>query len=169
VLEACSTLRLSAEVRWSNRGKPLLFRYEGDAASAPTDPAPSRDEVSELRDGIRALGGEWSVNLAEKVLDLPGAGVCVPDLVLRRARDGSEVFVEVLGYWSRSSVWRRVELVRKGLGARLLFVVSSRLRVSEEVLEDSDDAALYVYKGRINARSVLRHAEALASGKATPA
>jgi hypothetical protein len=42
-----------------------------------------------------------------------------------------------------------------------LFVVSSRLRVSEDVLEDADEAALYVYKGRINPRTLLRHAERL--------
>ena len=161
-LEACSTLSLSADVRWSTRGKPLVFRYEGQTPRAGAEPTAARDEVTELREAIRTLGGEWTASPAEKVLDLPGAGVCVPDLVLRRKRDGCEVFVEVLGYWSRSSVWRRVELAQKGLGARLLFVVSSRLRVSEEVLDDTENAALYVYKGRINARSVLRHADDLA-------
>jgi hypothetical protein len=44
----------------------------------------------------------------------------------------------------------------------LLFVVSSRLRVSEEVLDESDTAALYVYKGKINPQAVLRKIEALA-------
>jgi predicted nuclease of restriction endonuclease-like RecB superfamily len=164
-LEACSSFSLNAEVRWSNRAKPLAFRYERRSASHASEPAPARDEVSELGAEIGALGGEWTASVAEKVLDLPGAGVCVPDLVLRRERDGEEVFVEVLGYWSRQSVWRRVELAKKGLGARLLFVVSSRLRVSEEVLDDTEDAALYVYKGRINARSVVRHADALAAAR----
>ena len=92
---------------------------------------------------------------------MPGVGVCIPDLVLRRASDGAAVLVEVLGFWSRASVWQRVELAQKGLGERLLFVVSSRLRVSEDVLEDADEAALYVYKGRINPRTLVRHAERL--------
>ncbi|HTQ07473.1 MAG TPA: DUF790 family protein [Polyangiaceae bacterium] len=161
-LEACQNLTLLADVRWSNAGKPLAFRHEPKRALAAKETPAIRDEVSELRDAVRALESEWSVELADRILDLPGAGVCAPDLLLRRERDGAEVLVEVLGYWSRSSVWRRVELARRGLGARLLFVVSSRLRVSEEVLEDADEAALYVYKGRINARSVVRHAEALA-------
>jgi uncharacterized protein len=162
-LEACASLALSAEVRWSNRGKPLSFRYERRRPLEGTAPPSVRDEVQDLVDGLRAFESDWSPSFADRVLDLPGAGVCVPDIVLRRERDGAEVLVEVLGYWSRSSVWRRVELAKQGLGARLLFVVSSRLRVSEEVLEDTEEAALYVYKGRINARSVLRHADALAA------
>ena len=58
---------------------------------------------------------------------------------------------------------RLIVAVGAGAAAALLFVVSSRLRVSEEVLEETDEAALYVYKGRINARSVVRHADALAA------
>jgi predicted nuclease of restriction endonuclease-like RecB superfamily len=160
-LEACTSLTLLAEVRWSNRGKPLAFRYEPRARLGAAEKPSVRDEVQELLEGVRALAGDWNARLADRILELPGAGVCAPDLVLRRERDGAEVLVEVLGYWSRASVWQRVELAKRGLGARLLFVVSSRLRVSEEVLEERDEAALYVYKGRINARSVVRHAEAL--------
>jgi predicted nuclease of restriction endonuclease-like RecB superfamily len=162
-LEACSSLTLLAEVRWSNRGKPLAFRYEPRTRLPSVEKPSVRDEVQELLDGVRGLESEWHAKLADRVLDLPGAGVCAPDIVLRRERDGAEVLVEVLGYWSRASVWKRVELAQRGLGARLLFVVSSRLRVSEDVLEETEEAALYVYKGRINARSVVRHAEALSA------
>jgi hypothetical protein len=42
-----------------------------------------------------------------------------------------------------------------------MFAVSSRLRVSEELLEDAERAALYVYKGRINPRALLRRADEL--------
>jgi len=163
-LEACDRLSLTADVRWSNRGRPLRFRYD----AARSDEAPPlvgvRDEVSELVDALGALGKDWQVSLADRVLVLPGAGVCTPDLLLKRARDGAEVLVEVLGFWSRDSVWQRVELAKKGLAARILFVVSSRLRVSEAVLDDEEQAALYVFKGRINARALLRRAEALADG-----
>jgi predicted nuclease of restriction endonuclease-like RecB superfamily len=160
-LEACQRLRLSADVRWSNRGKPLKFRYE--TAQTGDDPATTgvRDEVRELVAAVGGLGAEWSATLADRVLDLPGAGVCTPDVLLRR-RDGIEVLVEVLGFWSRESVWQRVELAKRGLGARILFVVSSRLRVSEAVLDESEEAALYVFKGRINAKTLLRHADVLA-------
>ena len=72
------------------------------------------------------------------------------------------MYLEVLGFWSRDAVWRRIELARKGLGAPVLFAVSSRLRVSEEMLEDEEEAALYVYKGVMSPVRVLKKVEELA-------
>jgi predicted nuclease of restriction endonuclease-like RecB superfamily len=165
-LEACQSLSLRAEIRWSQGSRPLAFRYEPAPARSDAPAVDARDEVRELVEGLRSAGDVWRVASAERVLDLPGVGVCVPDLVLRREADGAEVLVEVLGFWSRASVWQRVELARRGLGAKVLFVVSSRLRVSEDVLEEEGDAALYVYKGHINPRAVLRHVETLAASAA---
>jgi predicted nuclease of restriction endonuclease-like RecB superfamily len=120
-----------------------------------------RDDVRELRDAIAASSSGWVAEPCARIVDLPGVGVCVPDLLLRRTSDGREVLLELLGFWSRDSVWKRVELVEKGLGETLLFAVSSKLRVSEAVLDESEAAALYVFKGKPNASALLRRAEAL--------
>jgi predicted nuclease of restriction endonuclease-like RecB superfamily len=97
------------------------------------------------------------------LLDHPGLGVCIPDLVLRH-RDGAEpIYVEVLGFWSRDAVWKRVELAQQGLAARIVFCASSRLRVSAEVLADDAPAALYVFKGKPSARALLERVEQVAA------
>ena len=161
-LEECDSLRLEADVRWGKRRDPLVFRYEhrtrkpavGDEAALP-------DEVAALLEAFRGLGSPWSAEPTAAILDLPGVGLCVPDLVFSHAETGEQIFLEVLGYWSREAVWRRVELVQAGLDARILFAVSSRLRVSEEVLEPGESGALYVYKGVMSARAVARHLDAL--------
>jgi hypothetical protein len=91
-------------------------------------------------------------------------GLCVPDLVFERRREGAKrerVYLEVMGYWSRAAVWKRVELVRAGLGERILFAVSSRLRVSEDVLDADLPGALYVYKQTISARAVAERVDSL--------
>jgi predicted nuclease of restriction endonuclease-like RecB superfamily len=119
--------------------------------------------VAERGAAPAATDSGWNVAPSRRVLDLPGLGVCVPDLVLKRKSDGEEVLVEVLGYWSREGVWKRVELAQRGLGARLLFVVNARLRVSEEVLDESSAATLYVWKTRINPSTLLRRADELAA------
>ncbi len=77
------------------------------------------------------------------------------------------IYLEVMGYWSRAAVWRRVELVQAGLGERILFAVSSRLRVSEEVLEGDLPGALYVYKGAMSARVIAERLEILTLRKGT--
>ena len=97
---------------------------------------------------------------ATKVLDLPGVGLCVPDIVM--TKDKRSVYIEVMGYWSRDAVWKRVELVEGGLKERILFCVSSRLRVSEQALGDDVPGSLLVYKGVIGAKQVMAKVEALA-------
>jgi hypothetical protein len=71
--------------------------------------------------------------------------------------------LEVLGFWSRAAVWKRVEMAAAGLPHPIVFAVSKHLRVSEEVLADDTPAALYVYARTMNARAVLARVEAVAT------
>jgi uncharacterized protein len=155
-------LKLEADVRWGKTRSHCLFTLEqarpnsarGDGASFVND------EVTALIEAFGKLGSVWSVAPAQHILDLPGVGLCVPELRFEHPKGGA-VFLEVMGYWSRDAVWRRVELVEKGMGAKVVFAVSSRLRVSEAVLEEHPSAALYVYKGSLSARSLLERLERL--------
>jgi hypothetical protein len=85
----------------------------------------------------------------------------VPDLVFERGKR-ERVYLEVLGYWSRAAVWKRVELVQAGLAERVIFADSARLRVSEEVLGDDVPGALYVYKQAMSARAIAERLAKLA-------
>jgi len=184
-----SDLQLEADLRWGKTNEKLKFHWSNKASvrgpgsshgtadshsnsnerslavqerNADMDP-----EIVELMLGLGKAIDNVSVNCSDRVLDLPGVGLCVPDLCCR-FDDGREVFVEVLGYWSRDAVWRRVELVEQGLAVPILFLVSSRLRVSEEVLDNQSSGALYIYRGRINPASVAAKVTELAS-RQTPA
>ena len=108
------------------------------------------------------LDSGWRIDREPAVLDLPGAGMCVPDLAFVRARDGARVHFELLGFWSREAVWRRVELVRAGLPHKILFAASKGLRVGEAVLDETPTAALYVFARVIAAKQVLDRIERLA-------
>ncbi|HVU02241.1 MAG TPA: DUF790 family protein [Polyangiaceae bacterium] len=161
-LEACDSLVLVAEVRWGKERKPLTFRHahrRAEGASSAAAPA-MREDVETLLRAFQALETPWRAAPCTEILDLPGIGVCVPDLVFQRGKE--RVYFEALGFWSRDAVWKRVELAERGLRAKVLFAVSSRLRVSEAVLEESETAALYVYKGVMSARSVERKLDELA-------
>lgn len=168
-LMACGSLRLKAELRWGKRRERLSFEQAyAPAADVPVEMAGVRSDVLELRDAIAASGSSYSARLSEELLDLTerGGGVLVPDLELTRmGKDGKErgVLIELLGFWSRDAVFRRIEAAQRGLSRPVLFVVSSRLRVSEELLEGVEQASLYVYKGKINVHALLRKAEALLS------
>jgi predicted nuclease of restriction endonuclease-like RecB superfamily len=181
---------LLAEVLWGRERRELRFGLEhrlkqegggeidparscagsGDATAAGAAPQsspagqsvrlPLPDEVQQLLTAFRRLDTPWRVRGATKLLHLPGIGLCIPDLRFSHP-DQPPVYLEVMGFWSRDAVWRRVELAQAGLKERVIFAVSERLRVSEAALGAEERAALYVYKGSMSARAVLRMLEQL--------
>jgi predicted nuclease of restriction endonuclease-like RecB superfamily len=165
-IAACDAWTLEADVRWGVGRTPLRFRLEGtgDVAAPPAAALPP--ELETLVAAFEKLGSAWRVERDPAVLDLPGVGLCVPDLAFERPGAGGEaqrVYFELLGFWSREAVWRRVDLVRAGLPHKVLFAASRDLRVSEELLEDSPSGALYVFARTPSARAILARLDALAA------
>lgn len=160
-ITAAGQWSIEADVRWGKRRDPLTFVLDGPRERA-SDDAPSRlrDEVRELLEAWPREGA-WAVSEADDLVDLPGVGLCVPDLAFTHRESGEVVLVEVMGFWSRDAVWRRVELVQAGLPIKILFAVSSRLRVSEAVLPEDVPGALYVYKGKMSCRAIEARLDAL--------
>ena len=186
-LLAADRLALQAQLRWGKARAPVTFNFErkgtaerkgerkGTAerkgelerqGSTPDPVAPADDqvrlpdEVAALLESFQSPRDGWTAQPADAVLDLPGVGLCVPDIRFTHA-SGAHVFLEVLGYWSRDAVWQRIELVQKGLAAKLLFAASERLRVSEQALADHPSGALYVYKSSLSAKAILERLERL--------
>lgn len=165
-LEACDDLELRARVLWGKARTPLRFEHRSALKTQRTAaPAELRDDVKHLLEDFRTLGSAWTCQPAQAILEVPGQGVCVPDLMFERAGQPGPVYCELLGYWSRDAVFKRVELVERGLSYKIVFALSSKLRVSEAVIEQ-DHAALYVFRGRPSARALLRKLEAVAQADA---
>jgi predicted nuclease of restriction endonuclease-like RecB superfamily len=160
-IAACTEWALAADLRWGRDARSLRFELNGETslpAGTPEDGL--RDEVAALLEQLRAADTPWRAAISAAVLDMPGAGLCVPDLELTHSKTGQTVYLEVLGFWSREAVWKRIELVERGLPYHLVFAVSKRLRVSEEALGDQHPAALYVYGKTMSARAVLERVQA---------
>lgn len=154
-LRRCDRWCLRAEVMWGRERRPLGFRLEGAREEGPEaqvtgDPTRSLpDELATLLERWRKRTSPWRPRPCAELLHLPGVGLCVPDLVFTHAETGRRVYFELLGYWSREAVWKRVELVQAGLKRPVLFAVSERLRVSEAALGDDLPGALYLFKGAL--------------------
>lgn len=161
-LDACGCpWALDAEIRWGPERQALQFHLDGEPPpGAAGGDAGLPDEVARLRDRFRTMKTPWTVEVAHELLDLSGVGLCVPDLVFTHADAGHRVYFEALGYWSREAVWRRVDLVEAGLPHPIIFAVSRRLRVSEEVLDRNLPGQLYVYAGAISPRAIEERLEA---------
>jgi uncharacterized protein len=160
-ISAADAWSIDAEVRWGTERRPLRFRCSG-GARATLAAAPLPDELARFVAGFERLESGWRVDHTPAILELPGAGLCVPDFAFVRPSDGATVHFELLGFWSREAVWRRVDLVRAGFPHRVLFAASRNLRVGELVLEDAPHAALYVFTRVVDPKEVLRRIEGLA-------
>jgi predicted nuclease of restriction endonuclease-like RecB superfamily len=161
---ACGRFSLEAELRWGKERRPLRFVQKGEAAE------PEASQGSDLPEEVAALVADlerlddsgFAVAPSSKVIALPGAGVIAPDLELTHKASGRVVHVEVMGFWSRDAVWKRIELATAGLPEPIVFAVSKHLRVSEAALpEETPAAALYVYAHKMSARAVLERAARL--------
>jgi len=162
-IAACDAWSIEADVAWGADRRALKFHLEGKAAALVDTPPSLPDDLAAFVAAFDALASDWRIDTEPAVLDLPGAGLCVPDLAFVRAADGARVYFELLGFWSREAVWRRIDLVRAGLPHRILFAVSKSLRVGEAALDDTTPtAALYVFTRVINAKQVLARIEQLA-------
>jgi predicted nuclease of restriction endonuclease-like RecB superfamily len=180
-LRALERWSLEAELRWGKGRTPLVFRLSSGTRRRKAAPPQKKkraenheqpsessvaihlsDEARELCEGMERLDEGWHAQATTTVLEARGHGVCIPDLELVHSPTGARVFVEILGYWSRDAVFRRVELAEKGLPHAIVFAASARLRVSEGVLDEtSAKASLYMYKGKMSPRAILDRARAL--------
>ncbi len=168
-IAACDRWRLDADVRWGAERRPLRFRLAGEepsvALATAGDPARGDalpDELAAFITAFARVTTDWKIDRAPAILDLPGAGLCVPDLCFVRTADGARVHFELLGFWSREAVFRRIDLVRAGLPQRILFAASKSLRVGEALLDDAQTAALYVFSRVLNVRTILDHLQRIA-------
>jgi uncharacterized protein len=167
-LMAADRFTLEADLRWGRERQALRYALRGplheqfpDESAAPTvDQLP--EEVAALLHDLAALPGPWRPARSHAILDLPGVGQCVPDLQFAHQETGQTVYLEVLGFWSRDAVWKRIDLARKGL-AGVVFAVSKHLRVSEAALDEDLPAALYVYARLMNAAAVLQRVQEVAA------
>lgn len=166
VLRRCDELELIARLRWGKAREELRFDYvasrdgtaaKGDSEASHRSELP--DEVTSFIEAFERTKSAWSVSVNDRLFNLPGIGICVPDLAFRSG--SQQIYLEVMGFWSRDAVWKRVELVERGMSDKVIFAVSSRLRVSESVLDDKASSALYVYKGVMSPRAVIEKLENL--------
>lgn len=162
---ACGRWSIDAEIRWGKQRTAMRFALEGKAHAEDDELADDLPEEARalLERFSKRSKSPWVVARADDIIDLPGVGLCVPDLAFTHQKTGEVVLLEVMGFWSRDAVWKRVELVEGGLDRKILFAASSRLRVSEAVLPDDVPGALYVYKGVMSAARVEEKLNALAA------
>jgi predicted nuclease of restriction endonuclease-like RecB superfamily len=76
------------------------------------------------------------LNECTDIIELGGQGVWVPDYRAVHRATGTDVFVEIVGFWKRSSVERLTKLLPRYGPARFVLAISDRLKVDEETVQE---------------------------------
>jgi predicted nuclease of restriction endonuclease-like RecB superfamily len=135
----CTDFRLEAELRWGPRREPRSFHLESrdglvshQADTGVYVPA----ELTAFVERFRQVAPAWEITECTDCVELGREGVWVPDYRALHRATGIDVFVEVLGFWKRSSLERLTRLLPRYGPPRFVLAISNRLKVDEEALEE---------------------------------
>lgn len=156
-----SAWSLNATIRWGKERTRLTYSEKGKGTGEIADSL-NEDAEKLLAKMKKRASAKWKLKINNKVFNTPGIGVFVPDFECTH-EDGRKAYIEILGYWSRDAVWKRIEHAEKGLDSPVLFCAPGKLRVSEEILEEGGNAALYVYKSAIIPKNIEEKLDAISS------
>lgn len=155
---------LEADLAWGKSRSKLKLHARGEPESDPAPATPElRPELEKLVSDFERRESKWTVRRRSKLVELAPGEIVATDLGFEHP-DGTRVELELLGYWSRDAVFRRIELAERHAAAKIVFCASERLRVSERLLAPESQAALVMFKGALSARAVHERLERLRRG-----
>ena len=93
-------------------------------------------ELKAFVERFRQVATGWEISDCTDVVELGREGVWVPDYRLVHTPSGNDVFLEVMGFWKRSSVERLTRLLPRYGPPRFVLAISEKLKVDEEALEE---------------------------------
>lgn len=150
--------RLQAAIELRRGWRPLTFTLTsadglGRGATAPPE-FDSRLEAAIARKFGRERGG-WRLRREGAVVDVGGGHVLVPDFAFRH-EDGTEVLLEIVGYWTPEYLRDKLARLAAVRRVNLIVAVPRRLALGPCTLP----AAVLPFKRRLLLRDLLPRLEA---------
>jgi predicted nuclease of restriction endonuclease-like RecB superfamily len=128
---------LRAEVLWGTQKKEkllVLSNQDGLVSHVADTASYVPPEMQMFADLFRKKCPEWTLEEETEVLPL-GRGFWVPDFRLTHRMLGGVVYMEMLGFWRRSSAEAHLRNLRKHAQTPFLLAVSDQLKIDEAELE----------------------------------
>jgi predicted nuclease of restriction endonuclease-like RecB superfamily len=153
---------LEAQVLWGprkarrtlelTRAAGLCSHYADRGAYTPREHTHFQQRFGDDQDG-------WSLSTRTRPIDLGGQAVILPDFALRK--DGQTVYLEILGFWRKDDLARRLELLERYGPGNLVLAISKRLRVDKGALDELP-VAVVEYADVVPIKRVIEAANRLA-------
>ncbi len=133
----CRDFELEADLRWGPQRKPKKFVVtpgDGLVSHAPDHGTYTPPELAMFAELFRKRVADWELTDETDVRPL-GDGFWAPDFRLVHKASGLVVYLEVLGFWRRSSAEKHLERLRRHVREPFLLAVSDGLHIDEADLE----------------------------------
>ena len=133
----CKPFELRAELRWGPRRDPKIFELtsEDGLVSHQQDTGTYLPpELAMFVDLFRKKISAWELHEEPDIVPLKD-GFWVPDFRLMHKASGKNLFLEVLGFWRRSSLETHLARLKSQVTTPFLLAVSDQLNVDEEDLK----------------------------------
>ena len=91
-------------------------------------------EIPAFVERFRQVAPAWELSECTEIIELGREGVWVPDYRAVHKATGTDVFIEVVGFWKKSSLERLLRLLPSHGPPRFVLVISDKLKVDEEAL-----------------------------------
>ena len=133
----CQDFRLVAEILWGPKREPRSFQLDandGLVTHYNDTGTYTPPELAAFVERFRQVAPAWDISEATELIELGREGVWVPDYRFTHRATGTDVHVEVVGFWKRSSLERLLRLLPLHGPPRYLLAISERLKVDDEAL-----------------------------------
>jgi predicted nuclease of restriction endonuclease-like RecB superfamily len=133
----CRDFEVEAELRWGAQRKPKTFSLtpaDRLVSYLPDVGTYVPPELGMFVDLFRKRIETWDIAEETEVFPL-GDGFWVPDFRLSHRASGRAVYLEVLGFWRKSSAEAHLQRLRRHATAPFLLAVSDNLHIDEAALE----------------------------------
>jgi predicted nuclease of restriction endonuclease-like RecB superfamily len=133
----CRDFEVEADLRWGPQRKLKHFTVSSSDGLVSHYPDTGMYVPAELQmfvELFRKRVGDWDISEVTDLFPL-GSTVWAPDYRLTHRLSGRAVYLDVLGFWRRSSVEKHLHELRDHAAHPFVLAVSEQLRVDEAELE----------------------------------
>lgn len=162
ILLLTSPWNMRAQVAWRQRTTPIEINHETGLVSHYKAQGTWRSrEAVWFHERWTETVPAWRIEEGGLPLDQGGEGMVVPDFTLTHADDDRPVHIEILGYWRKGSLKRRLELTARHGPDRLILAVSRKLMQADPDDNGEPPEGVVLFSETVPVKEVLRMAEAM--------
>lgn len=159
----CDNWHMEAEIKWEDKKPP--FRFFLDSETELTSHYPDKGvyvtpEEKRFRKRWKAFTSDWSLEPHTQILRLGTHDTLVTDYILKH-EDGREVLLVIMGFWQRSTLIRKLELIQDFGPENLLVAAPARLRASQDDLPEELSDRVSFFKEVIHPKKIAALADLL--------